>query len=487
MMIKQQIVLLLLFINGFLYGQTANPQFFRGLTESPTLKGSSFACFVQDADSKEIRCQYQAGLQLTPASVMKLITTATAIELLGSDYRYPTTICYDGTLKDGILNGNLYIKGSGDPTLGSAHFAPESEEFLNTWINAIRAKGIRAIHGRIIADESIFDTEGVSPKWVFEDLGSYYGAGSYGLSVFDNQYQLALRSSAPGEKPRILACSPEKAVGTFHNYLKAATVNKDSSYIVGAPFSDERFLYGVVPANRERYLLKGDIPEPALFLARYLKAGLIRQQIEVTGEATCFRRLQEAGEWEKRPRTEIVTTYSPELAEIIRVTNHVSHNLYADALVKTIGLKYREKPQETISSFNKGIQVLRKYWEKRGIDLSGLYMYDGSGLAPTGKLTASLLGQILTEIYQSPNRDTFYRSLPVAGESGSVRNFLKGSPLQGKARLKSGSMSRVKAYAGYIRWQGHTYSVAVLVNQYNGSGSRANREIRKILEELFHG
>ena len=176
-------------------------------------------CAIRDLSTGETLCAYQESLQITPASVLKLVTTATALELLGSDYRFPTTLAYDGHIADGTLHGNLYIIGSGDPTLGSSHFS-QSTDFLEKWENAIRSAGIRRVEGAVIADERIFDTEGISPKWVYEDLGSYYGAGSYGISVFDNLYRLTLRTV--GGKVRVVGTSPEGAVAKFHNYLRSA-------------------------------------------------------------------------------------------------------------------------------------------------------------------------------------------------------------------------------------------------------------------------
>ena len=141
---------------------------------------------VKEVNSGETVFAYDTIRQLTPASVMKTVTTATALEILGEDYRFPTALEYDGSIENGLLKGNLYIKGSGDPSLGSAHFAPDHKRFLQEWISALKKVGIHKIQGAVIADESIFDTEGTSLKWVGEDMGSYYGAGSYGLCVLDN-------------------------------------------------------------------------------------------------------------------------------------------------------------------------------------------------------------------------------------------------------------------------------------------------------------
>jgi len=418
--------------------------------------------------------------------VLKTVATATALEILGEDYRYPTTLEYDGILENGTLEGNLYIKGSGDPSLGSSHFAPGQNKFLSTWIAALQKAGIKHITGSVISDESIFDTEGVSIKWLREDMGNYYAPGSYGISIFDNMYKLSLQTGAAGTRPVLKGTEPDIPFIRFKNYLKAAPVSSDSAYIIGAPLDDVRYLYGVLPANREAYVLKGDIPDPALYLARYLTDQLQQKGIRVDGSPSCYRIEVEENRWKKGERKEIVTTYSPTLREIASVCNHVSHNLYADALVKTVGLQYKPRRNEMISSFGRGVQVVKEYWEKKGLDVFPLRMNDGSGLAPADKVSAGFMGELLVYMAtESAVSDAFIASLPQAGIEGSVRNFLKGSKLQGKARLKSGGITGVRSYAGYITKDGKTYAVAVFSNNYSCSMSRMTGALEKLLLQLF--
>ena len=184
------------------------PQPIQQLLAKPYMRGASFSLLIKETESGRVVCAYDTLRQLTPASVMKLVTTATALELMGEDYRYPTRITYDGHIEDGTLRGNLYIEGSGDPSLGSAFIDEEPEAFARDWIEAIRRTGIRRVTGSVVADASLFDTEGLSLKWAREDLGSYYGTGSYGLSVFDNRYTLLLRTGAPGSRPRVTGTEP---------------------------------------------------------------------------------------------------------------------------------------------------------------------------------------------------------------------------------------------------------------------------------------
>lgn len=485
-MIRNKIVLLCLLICLHLLAGAQTPAPVKWLLQAPYMRGASFSLVVKDVQEGKTVYSYDTDRLQSPASVLKTVATATALEILGEDYRYPTTLEYDGILESGTLEGNLYIKGSGDPSLGSSHFAPGQNKFLSTWIAALQKASIKHITGSVISDESIFDTEGVSIKWLREDMGNYYAPGSYGISIFDNMYKLSLQTGAAGTRPVLKGTEPDIPFIRFKNYLKAAPVSSDSAYIIGAPLDDVRYLYGVLPANREAYVLKGDIPDPALYLARYLTDQLQQKGIRVDGSPSCYRIEVEENRWKKGERKEIVTTYSPTLREIASVCNHVSHNLYADALVKTVGLQYKPRRNEMISSFGRGVQVVKEYWEKKGLDVFPLRMNDGSGLAPADKVSAGFMGELLVYMAtESAVSDAFIASLPQAGIEGSVRNFLKGSKLQGKAHLKSGGITGVRSYAGYITKDGKTYAVAVFSNNYSCPMSRMTRALEKLLLQLF--
>lgn len=485
-MIRNKIVLLCLLICLHLLAGAQTPAPVKWLLQAPYMRGASFSLVVKDVQEGRTVYSYDTDRLQSPASVLKTVATATALEILGEDYRYPTTLEYDGILENGTLEGNLYIKGSGDPSLGSSHFAPGQNKFLSTWIAALQKAGIKHITGSVISDESIFDTEGVSIKWLREDMGNYYAPGSYGISIFDNMYKLSLQTGAAGTRPVLKGTEPDIPFIRFKNYLKVAPVSSDSAYIIGAPLDDVRYLYGVLPANREAYVLKGDIPDPALYLARYLTDQLQQKGIRVDGSPSCYRIEVEENRWKKGERKEIVTTYSPTLREIASVCNHVSHNLYADALVKTVGLQYKPRRNEMISSFGRGVQVVKEYWEKKGLDVFPLRMNDGSGLAPADKVSAGFMGELLVYMAtESAVSDAFIASLPQAGIEGSVRNFLKGSKLQGKAHLKSGGITGVRSYAGYITKDGKTYAVAVFSNNYSCPMSRMTRALEKLLLQLF--
>ena len=451
---------------------------------APYMKGASLSLMVKDIVSDSVVYSYDADRELIPASVMKLVTTAAALEILGEQFRYETMLLYDGSIHDGILEGNIYIRGSGDPTLGSDEVKADRNKIMHEWIKTIKRLGIRMITGSVISDESIFDTEGVSMKIMREDMGSYYGQGSYGINIFDNRFTLFLQTVDTSAKPEILKTDPEMPTILFHNYLSTNSLSKDDAYITGFPFSNERYLYGTIPADRSSYQLKGDIPEPSLFLAQYFTKLMEDDTIKVMGNPSCYRVLSQNNEWKTAERKFLFSSYSVPLKEIVRITNHVSHNLYADVLLKTIGLKYSH--EEALSSFDKGISIVKNHWAEKGLNTSSLWMYDGSGLAVTDKLTASFLCDLLGYMYsESACSNSFFATLPRAGMEGTVSNFLRNSVLDGKLRIKSGSMGRVRSFAGYYVQDDKIYALALIVNNFSCSQTQMRIDIERLLLALF--
>ncbi|HCC51533.1 MAG TPA: D-alanyl-D-alanine carboxypeptidase/D-alanyl-D-alanine-endopeptidase, partial [Porphyromonadaceae bacterium] len=224
-MIFMLVVGLLLFFPGKAQTHPAIERFLN----APYMQGASVSIMIKNIDDGSVIYSYDADREIIPASVMKIVTTATALELVGENFRYETAIMYDGHIHNGILDGNIYIRGSGDPTIGSADMGPDRDKTIREWITAIKNTGIKEITGRVIADESIFDTEGISMKWMREDLGSYYGQGCYGLNMYDNRYSLFLNTGEPDSKPRIARSEPDMSFLFFHNYLNTKNIDEDST------------------------------------------------------------------------------------------------------------------------------------------------------------------------------------------------------------------------------------------------------------------
>jgi len=418
-------------------------------------------------DGKTI-ASFNEKMALIPASNLKIVTTATALDTLGDNFCFQTALTYGGTIKDSVLEGNLYLKGSGDPTLGSEFMTGDKEDFLKYCLTALRKVGIKSIDGDIIILDQLFGYEGVSPTWLEEDLNSYYASGVFGISIFDNTYRIYLQSYKPGTQVKILSVSPEIPGLQLTNDLKASKRKDDGSRIGGLPSSYEKRLYGTIPARQTIYVIKGAIPDPGMFLANYLHNFLGNNGITIKGKATTFRLAHKLPENDRV----IAIIQSPPLSAIVRETNKESNNHYAEHLYRTLLM---------LDSLN-----FSNYWERRGLDGSSLFMADGSGLSPADAVSTDFLTGVLIYMYnKTGTMGSFYQSLPIAGVEGTVASFLKETPLAGKARLKSGSISHVQTYSGYVEDGDNHYVFSLIVNNFSGTRHALKKAIEELLVGLF--
>ena len=237
-----------------------------------SLTHASVSLCVADAESGDIIIDYNSGISLTPASVMKLITSAAALELLGPDYTFKTSVGYTGKLNKrwGRLKGNIIITGGGDPALGSKYFSDHYDDFLQDWVTEIKKLGIKRIKGRVITDDSYYDYLPVPAKWLWEDAGNYYGAGAYGLSVFDNTYEIHFKTLSDSSLPVINKIIPDECRFELSNFLIASGTT-DEGYVFAAPYSTSGWIAGTIPVNQEDFVLKASITDPPLLLAKDCK------------------------------------------------------------------------------------------------------------------------------------------------------------------------------------------------------------------------
>ena len=439
---------------------------------NPLMQNANISLLVKDLATNRTICQFRPNSSSTPASTMKLVTTATAMELLGPKFCFQTKLEIDGTLSsNGTLNGNLYIRGGGDPTLGSEHLG--DKDFMTKWVEEVKKVGIKKITGKIIADETLYDDLGVNPKWTWEDIGNYYAAGAYGISYMDNTYQLVLRSGLEGSTPEILRIVPEIPAMTFENHLTSTNIAFDSAYFYGAPHSYLRSIHGEIPANRLEYIIKGDIPNPGLLLAEHFQQRLVESGIAI-------QQLPSDIVTKSSDRRVILVQESPALSEIIKETNVRSNNGYAEQIFRYLALN-----KNPVGTTNGAVQVVRSFWKSKGLPVDQLFMYDGCGLSPVDAVSSQFLVDLLIYMQTiSPNKEAFFNSLPVSGKSGTLTSFLQRTALQGKVHAKSGTISGVKSYAGYIEANNKTYVFAILVNHANGTSKAVTRKLEEFLLQL---
>lgn len=439
-------------------------------SKDPSLRNAHWAFYLSDITRGIPLAMHNGEKAIVPASTQKLLTSISALFMLGPGYTYHTELQYDGSIEPGgILYGNLFIKGSGDPSLGSSAMSDtlSLDHVFAHYLELLNQEGIKQVSGHIVADETVFDQEIVPRKWLWEDMGNYFGAGSSGLSVNENAYTVYFRAGAAlGDRARVVSTRPIIPGMSFINQVTTGTRGSgDQVYIFGAPYIQERLLTGSVPLGAANFPVMGSIPEPPLFMAAAFRNFLIENGIEVAGESHSWRSAGLAGLDLGFRRTTIGEWVSPPLFEIVFRTNQASVNTYAENLLKTIG-----KEAGGRGDVRTGIQAIRGFWQERGIDLTGMSLHDGSGLSPSNRLTAFQLGQLLEAAARDQMFPALFNSLPLAGFSGSLANHFRDTPSEGILRAKSGYLGNVRAYAGYTNLQnGNLAAFVLIVNDYDGS------------------
>ncbi|MFT5384938.1 MAG: D-alanyl-D-alanine carboxypeptidase/D-alanyl-D-alanine-endopeptidase (penicillin-binding protein 4), partial [Saprospiraceae bacterium] len=453
------------------------------LAADPALNAQGFSMTVMDVESGSILAQHQKDRGLIPASSLKVVVTSTALALLGDDFKFKTELQYDGSIdQEGTLNGNLYIKGYGDPTLGSDQFEKTIplDALMDEFIAAIQATGIRRINGKIIGDASFFGTQVDGRTWLWEDLGNYYGAGAWGLNIHENKYFLTFqRSTKPGETPEIEKVEPHIPNLLHINEVVQADKNSDDeAYIFGSVYNYTRFIRGTIPAGTEPFTIKGSIPDPPFFAAYYLMKKLEAQEIQTNKEATSLFELEKTSGFKSKKRNVLHTHYSPSLVDIIGITNLKSINLYCEAMLRYLG-----KDKKGEGSAEAGIEVIYDYLKTKGFNTGSFFMEDGSGLSTFNTVSSFQLATIMRLIANDKSLYTAFRpSLPVAGLSGGLKYMFRGTAAKGRIWAKTGGMKRVRSYTGYAESKtGKLLAFSIICNHFTGESSAMRKKMKKVM------
>lgn len=461
-------LLLLLSSQGFAADRRENLNRLINEFETGALADAQWSFRAVYADSGEELASFNARKNLCPASGLKLITTAAALELLGPDHRFKTGLYYSGALDDsGVLKGDIYIRGGGDPTLGSDRVkgALSLARLTDKWVAAIKAAGITELRGFIKPDETRFKPETVSPKWFWEDVGNYYGAQASALSVGDNILYLYFKSGKkPGQPTEIADTKPALKNYTLQNrVLTGAPGSGDNVYVFNAPNGYSGYANGTVPPGQARFSVKAALPEPGLYLGQELLSAMGKAGIKTPFGV----RRADAGEAEYARLSKITETLSPPLSDIIYVTNKTSFNLYAETLL--CHLSASGNPED-------GIKNLTLFLSTENIPVAGLTMYDGCGLSRADTVTTATMTELLARASAKPYFKDFYNSFPVAGDGndlGRMKTYGAGTPIAKNARVKTGYMEGIKSYSGYMKDKaGRLIAFSFIVNNFTADSAQ---------------
>lgn len=443
--------------------------------KQPEYKNASVGISVQYVDSGKSLYELNSEKLLIPASTMKLITSATALELLGADYRFETKVGNIGEItKNKVLKGDLVVIGGGDPTLGSEYFQNNYYNFLRVWAEKIKGAGISKIEGDLILDGSIYDSEKVPATWIWEDIGNYYGAGANAFTVYDNLFRITFSSSKKaGQKTKIISMYPKIEGLQIENKVLSANNNSDNAYVFGSPLDKKRVIRGTIPKNRKAFTIKAAIHQPEEILAGEFLKALAKEGVFISGKV----------KFEKAKLRKLQTIYiqeSPQLSEIVKVLNHKSINLFAEHLVKQIAAE-----KTGFGNREKGIEIIIDYWKSKGILNSGIFMEDGSGLSHFNVISPASFANVLCYmVTESSAKIAFLNSLPDAGQ-GTLSRFSPQLFPANVLKAKSGSMTRVRCYGGYLKLDsGKTAAFLIMINHFSGSHSKLIGEVERLLIEL---
>jgi D-alanyl-D-alanine carboxypeptidase/D-alanyl-D-alanine-endopeptidase (penicillin-binding protein 4) len=406
---------------------------------------------------------------LPSASTLKLVSTATALSVYGSDYRFKTFLEYDGAIQKDTLFGNIYVRGTGDPSLGSDRFKgyPSYLALLTRWSQAVSKAGIKVIKGKIVPDASYFDKRAVADSWIYADLGNYYGAGVHGLNFNDNQYKIKFKPGIEvGDPATYLGTEPSLPYLTFLNQVTTGEKGSgDQTILYGNPLSNSVVMTGTIPSGFSTYSVKGSLPDPGSFISYALKNAFATSQVILIEPAS----LPEGVESPSFGARKLLDEYnSPTLQDLCSQTNLWSINLYADSFLKLIGKRLASN-----SEFDAAATAMANYWTLKGADMRGFYIKDGSGLSPSGSLTVNNLTDVLNVAGRNTGFSDFYKTIAVLGQMGTVRNLGKGTKAAGNIRAKSGSIEGTRAFAGYVTSKsGELMSFAIIANKYQPGSQR---------------
>jgi D-alanyl-D-alanine carboxypeptidase/D-alanyl-D-alanine-endopeptidase (penicillin-binding protein 4) len=442
------------------------------LTSHPITGQANMSVLVQNLTTGEVIDSYRPDHVVPPASVMKLLTTGAALEILGPGYRFPTLIEYNGEIENGVLRGNLYVRGCCDPSLGWKG----QTGFLNRWVTAVKKAGIHKIEGAVVADMTMLDGDAQNPAWLCEDAGNYYAPGIFALNYYGNTMNIVLKSGEPGSLATIVSTEPQVEDICFINRVRCGNITYDGAFVSGLPYSRERYLTGAVPSNLGTFGVKGDLPNPGLLLARHFTARLREAGVTIKRDAT-----YEADYNPLAPARQVLYThYSEPLSEIIKETNVNSNNLYAESLFRYLGTRYTLP-----GTIHNSQDLLRDYWRRRGVMIQNAIIKDGCGLAPQDAVSAKTFVQVLSIMSRSKNKEAWEASLPISGQTGTLKTLCPDTPLEGRIHAKSGTIAGTKNFAGYIDMpNGDTWVFAILINSAPGKARNIQTVIQQYLLDV---
>jgi D-alanyl-D-alanine carboxypeptidase/D-alanyl-D-alanine-endopeptidase (penicillin-binding protein 4) len=431
--------------------------------------------YVINSRTGEVVFDRNSQIGLPTASTLKIITAATAYELMGKDFKYKTEFGYKGKIENGNLKGLLYVIGSGDPTFGSWRYSSTNADLITkNLVSSVRKAGINndTLHPTfLLFDISRYSDEMYNDGWIWQDLANYYGISSCALNWRENQFDAVITpGSSEGDEVKDIRLSPryvERRLSVSREVRTGKKNSGDNAYFYLAPgeYGTEYFLRltGTIPAGVDSFVVSASHPNPMLYFAESLFA---TTEIEKHFGSYAYFRGGDTSfvkAYTNKPEV-IYTHYSPPLDSIIYWFLKKSINLYGEALVKAFAYQ-----KNGFGETNKGIEIVKNFWKEKGIAPAELNIVDGSGLSPLNRVTTHAQ---VTVLKYAKNQSWF-------------NGYYDAFPEYNGMKMKSGTITGTKGFCGYQKSKdGNEYIFSFLVNNYNGSSSSIVQKMYRVLDEL---
>lgn len=471
-----------------------------GVVEKEPICSGSVGVFAMTVGGDTLAC-VSPKKKLVPASNMKVLTTGIALKMLGEDFKFETSIAYSGHIRDGVLHGDLYIIGGGDPTTGSEAKCSESLTLtMARWRRFLHNEGITRIDGLIIGDARFFGTADARGRnWGLEDMGTYFGIGPSGLNFYEAKQNLYITPGASvGSKPGVVPRYPEVP---WMQIRVSATTGKEKTgndlYYEPSESGAQGEIHGHFPIDRKGHTLECSnlygAYTCAFYFYRYLASLGVKSfgyaDISPTGKIRVdLNDRSESGTdaCSKNELKVIGTTYSAPLSEIVKETNKESNNFFAEALFKMIGIKGMHSAVADSCSMAEGNALAAMNLKVS----TNCQIDDGCGLSRSNYVSPAFFVSFLKGMTKTPCYQSFFNSLPVTGIDGTMQYRLSKCPneLRHRIHAKTGSMNGIRCVSGYITSTDgnpeHTVVFSVMTNNVIGKSWAVNTQIDAIIEAL---
>jgi serine-type D-Ala-D-Ala carboxypeptidase/endopeptidase (penicillin-binding protein 4) len=402
-----------------------------------------------------------------PGSNVKLFTSAAALLSLGPDYRYETTLDFKGTLQQTLLSGDLYLRGSGDPTLGVVFADDSTTDAFNTFVSRLQSLGVQSISGRLIGDDSAFEDERWGKGWAWDYLDRDYAAPISALSFHENCIDIHFM---PGDSTGTAAgftSDPDVMSDSIINNVMTMDSSCHSNVTYHKSFFNDQINFEGQISIRDSVLNKRiPVTDPARFttacFSNILKQNFADVRLKI-------KTVNDFCEPDSTSSQAVIAVHSSrKLSDIVKVLNQKSQNLYAELVLRTMG-----RTLGTRGSVKAGLGILKKTLNTIGIDSTQYSLVDGSGLSRKNYVTPSVVVNLLRAMRSQTCARFFVESLPLAGTNGTLSLRMKDTAACGNVRAKTGTLDQVKSLSGYVTTRdGEELAFAILINNFTAPGER---------------